>query len=229
MKSLRVINHGFVLLSGLLLSGCIKYYDLAEAEFPQATKVPSTQVVTDNYKRSVAVYDQFETKAHFDALWLSEDVRTAYVNQFADKRGMTIEAKEELLKRQLEETRHWLTFYVLVEQRGQQNTSLSDPLTAWTTSVHIDKHVVAAESIKECDLEAEYQHLFGKSFNAFKSCYLVKFPLNPGQVWLLNKQTYKDMQLMITSPIYKVALAWNQEQINNPKKELSSNEDFYWG
>ncbi len=209
------------------MNGCIKYYDLAESEFPQAEKVPAAKQVADANMRSVTIYDQFETKAHFDALWLSEDVRTAYVSAFADKRGLTQEAKEELLKRQLEETRHWLAFYVLVEQRGQ-NTSLSDPMTAWTLFVHIDKHVVPAESIKECDLEAEYQQLFGKAFNAFKTCYLVKFPLNAGQVWLLNKQTYKNMHLVVKSPAYKADLVWSQENISK-KKKVNHADDLYWG
>ena len=156
-----MVRHSFFLFSLLILSGCIKYYDLAESEFPQAAKVADQKAVTDNYKRAVVVYDQFVTKAHFDVMWLSEDIRTAYVNLFADKRGMTQEAKEELLKRQLEEMRHWLAFYVLVEQRDRQNTSLSDPLTSWTMSVQLDKQVISAESVKECDLEAEYQQLFG--------------------------------------------------------------------
>ncbi|NDD54415.1 hypothetical protein EBZ39_11165 [bacterium] len=224
----RLAIPGVACLCLTLFSGCLKYYELSDSEFPQANKKHDQREVTAAYKRSVVAYDQFETKARFDALWLSEEARTAYGSAYAHKRGMSADAREELLKRQLEETKHWIAFYLLVEQRST-TPSLSDPLTAWTCSLQIDQHTLVQESIKECDLEAEYQQLFGGSFNGFKTCYLLKFAVTPELAEKINTHAFKKLQLKISSPQQEVAMAWLPGELHGHKKVVSDHEDFYWG
>ncbi len=217
------------LLCVSLLSGCgIKYYDLVESEFPQAAKEPDYREVAHGYKRSKTVYDEFETKAVFDALWLSDDVRTAYVQMYAKKRGLAAEAKEELLKRQLEENRHWVSFYVLADIRERSAGMLGDSASAWTMFMSVDKHKATVESVKEYDIEPEYQRLFGSTNMNFKTCYLVKFAILPALATTISRQEFQYLELIIGSPKRKVVLDWHSDHLK-PKKILVSDEDFYWG
>ena len=49
------------------------------------------------YIRSVTMYDQLTTRARFDVLWLSDDVRVNYTNLYALKFGKTEEQKRSFL------------------------------------------------------------------------------------------------------------------------------------
>jgi len=228
MKQNSLLWRVGVLICMVLLPGCMKYYDVSEKEFPQAQKEPDHREVRYAYKRTQRVYDQFETKAIFDALWLSDDVRTAYVQMYAKKRGLSAEAKEELLKRQLEENKHWVAFYVLADIREQGAGRLGDAHTAWTMFASLDKHLVRLESIKEYDLEPEYQLLFGAVGMNFKTCYLVKCALQPEIANQIGCQQFKHLALTVNSPKHKAVLEWRPEQLK-AHKNLLSDEDFYWG
>jgi hypothetical protein len=228
MKQMAMSWRVSVLACMTLMTGCIKYYDLAESEFPQAEKEPVYSEVVHGYKRSQVVYDEFETKAAFDALWLSDDVRTTYIQIYAKKRGLGAEAKEELLKRQLEENKHWVSFYVLADVRERAAGTLGDSTTAWTMFASVDDQQIPAESVKECDLEPEYQLLFGAQGVTFKTCYLVKFPIGHGLSVNLAEQTFKKLCLTIGSPKRKAVLQWQPEELKS-KKVSVSDEDFYWG
>ena len=206
----------------------MKYYDVSDSEFPQASKEPDHRDIKHAYKRTQKVYDQFETKAIFDALWLSDDVRTAYVQMYAKKRGLSAEAKEELLKRQLEENKHWVAFYVLADIREHAAGTLGDSTTAWTMFTSIDKQNMPVESVKEYDLEPEYQLLFGSISMNFKTCYLVKCALPPTMSAKIGNQEFKQLTLTISSPKRKAELTWRPEQLK-ANKTLISDEDFYWG
>jgi len=64
----------------ILFPSCIKYYKLSKDEFPQGEDHKRYKELRAGNLRTVAIYDQFATKAIFDLLWLSDDVRNAYVN-----------------------------------------------------------------------------------------------------------------------------------------------------
>ncbi len=228
MKQNRLLWQVGVLICMVLLPGCMKYYDVSDSEFPQAQKEPDHREVKHAYKRTQKVYDQFETKAIFDALWLSDDVRTAYVQMYAKKRGLSAEAKEELLKRQLEENNHWVAFYVLADIREQGAGTLGDAHTAWTMFTSVDKQNLPVESVKEYDLEPEYQLLFGSIGMNFKTCYLVKCALQPNMASKIGQQSFKNLHLTVSSPKHKAVLEWRPEQLK-ANKTLISDEDFYWG
>jgi len=218
------------LLVGVLgfYAGCLKYHDLVKSEFPQSKTQPDKHDVAYRYRRTALVYDVFQTKAIFNALWLSDEVRTAYVDVYGGKRGMDEQAKEEVLKRLLEENKHWLNFYVLAEMNDKTYTSLSDKYASWTLflTVDHDKKIVP-ESIKEVDLEPEYQLMFAKTFNLFKTAYLVKFPLKGELADRYARGAIKNIQLVVSSTYKERAMVWDMDEIAQTKKVLKD-EDFYW-
>lgn len=211
------------------LTSCIKYHELATSEFPQGQRCDDKQAVCAAYSRQAPVYKEFETQAWFDLLWLSDSVRTAYVDVYCSKRGWSADKKEEMLKRQLEENRHWLSFYVLAEVPDRTYAALNDPNALWTFSALVDNNEkIVPEPIKDVDLEPEFQLLFGSKFNSLKTAYILKFPITPDIADALSKGQFKKVQLVIQSIHKKIDVVWDKKSLVQTKKVVRD-EDFYWG
>lgn len=213
----------------LLLPGCIKYYELSTTEFPQGNEIKQQTTLAENYIRSIKIYNQFETVALFDALWLSSDVRTYYAQRFSEKRGKDTESLKAIESRQLEETNHWIGFYVLSDIRARNQSSLKEKNAAWTMHLMVnDKIKLEPISIKEVELDPEYQALFGTRFTHFKSIYLVKFP-----AYDLDGKPYiaipkPSLVLTMCGPQREGKAVWNKQSCSQTMV-MNDHEDFYWG
>lgn len=109
--------------------------------------------------------DQFITRAVFDVLWLSNETRRAYVDTVC--RSKNERDRIAMLKRQLEENNHWLAFYVLVDIRHDTYQSLNDKNNEWKLHLKLsDQTCIEPMSIKECEIEPEYQKIFGHRFSS---------------------------------------------------------------
>ncbi|MFH1831574.1 MAG: hypothetical protein ABH827_02110 [bacterium] len=222
---------GFLGLSVLFLTSCVPYYKLAKTEFPQGVDHKDSRDVTRNYVRTGKAFDQFTTQAIFDALWLSNDTRMAYIKAYSKRRGKEPAKQEALLKRQLEENKHWISFYVLSDIRDITHTALHEPNSYWTMYLEVEcnKKVITLEpmSIKEIEVEPEFQEFFGKSrFNLFKNSYLVRFPVQDidGKVYFAEGSK---LTLVFSSPGKDIRLEWNTSDVKK-HGEILKDEDFYW-
>lgn len=228
----------FLLLSVIvMLSGCVPYYKLSKGEFPQGTDLETHYDITQNFVRSQRIFDQFTTLANFDALWLSDQTRIAYVDMYCKKRGRSNEAQEAMLERQLEENRHWISFYVLADVRDVFNGAMNDKTPDWTPYLEVGSQKLEPVAIKEIELEPEYIHLFGSKLNSFKTAYLVSFPAQDqsGKFYLDLCKTSSMLKLVFSSVDKSCSVEWNLEQINKPSKaenkskKIGKEIDFYWG
>ncbi len=235
-----------------VISGCVPYYKLSKREFPQGIDLPIRNEISRDYVKAQTVYDQFTTLAHFDAMWLSDQTRIAYVDTYCQKRGKTGDAKEAFLRRQLEENRHWISFYVLADVRDVFNGTMSDKTPVWTPYLEIGEIKIEPVTIKEVDLEPEYISLFGSKLNSFKTVYLVSFPANDatGKFYLDGS---KNLKLVFSSVDKACSMEWDLEQLNkhpnshdntsdgnkdkharkhkksDKNKNVGKDIDFYWG
>jgi hypothetical protein len=221
-------------LVGMLLvtSSCVKYHDLIKSEFPQGGRLYDQHVIAQRYRRSITLYDDFRTKAVCSALWCSDEWRTSYVDVYGTKRGLSAEAQEEMLKRQLEENKHWITFYLLADVRDKTFTSLGDTITAWSVYAEVDgKKMVPArkkQGIKEIELEPEIQLFFGPTFNLFKVAYIVRIPINDEIAGRIARRDIRSLKLVVSSSTEYCTMEWTKEQLESKEKVLKD-EDFYWG
>ena len=225
----KIILSGLLISSMILFSGCIKYYKLSKTETPQGKDHPDHREVVFDNVRSQTVNEQFETLAKFDALRLSDEVRKTYVEINAEKRGRDEQSKQALLRRQLEENKHWISFYVLADVRDKTHISLTDKNSLWSLYLKFgDGQKVTPISVKEIDLEPEYQFLFGHRFTHFKRSYEVKFPA----VDLTGKaysQENTDFKLVISSPSKECELTWGDGVgLYREGKRKYKDEDYYW-
>lgn len=195
-------------------------------ESPQGTELDDYREVSYNNVRNVTIYNQFETRALFTFLRMSDATRQAYTENYCGRRGMTVEAKEEFLKRQLEENKHWFTYVALADIRDKTGVSLGEKNAQWTFALDIGAgRTLVPESIKEIDVEPEIQHFFGRYFNLFKTAYLVKFPHHDasGKTYTCDDQ----VTIVVSSPYKKAEVVWNEKEFKE-KKNVKKDEDFYW-
>lgn len=211
----------------LPMTSCIKYYDTVRSEFPQAKDQVDPQAAARSAVRSETVYDQFRTLAIFDALWLSDMVREAYVDFHAHKNGLNLDGKENLLIKEKEQNKEIISFYVLAEVRDRGHISLEDKNSLWSLYLTNESGwKLQPKSIKEVELAPEYKKFFGHhKVTPFKTPYLVTFDKNE---FVLNQDSLgSGLKLVIGSAEKKVEFVWDD---NEPvKKKMGSDEDFYWG
>lgn len=220
-------RYGIMLMCAVIacvVPGCIKYHKTLPTEFPQPEKQVRHDDVALKYMRSTRVYEQFCTKALFDVLWLSDDVRVAYGNFHCKKRGVVDDAAEAFIARAREENNHWTTFCVLADVRDRSGLSLSDAHAPWTFSMNYQDKSYAPLSVKEVDLEPEYQSFFGSQRVMFKTAYMVKFPPLPADGPLQGVIT-----LTVQSIQEKMSMVWDLQALEDAGAQGKRYEDFYWG
>jgi hypothetical protein len=225
-----------VIASMILFPSCIKYYELSKSECYQGKSLSDRKEISKNNLRALNIHDQFSTLAIFDFLWLSDEARSAYVDMNSIRKGKDKQAKHALLTRQLEENKHWITFYVLADIKDNTDGSLSDKNSPWSLYlVSKDDRKVCPNSIKEIEIEPEYKFLFGPKFDLFGRIYEVKFPAADlaGVPYIQHSEAFK---VVLCSPRKEGEIWWNKldscdEKLikKGKKRKILKNEDFYWG
>lgn len=213
------------LLYIILMSACVPYHKLAKKETPQWEELDDHRDILHNDVRSLGIYNQFETRGLFTLLRMSDATRKAYSELYCGRRGMSVDAREEFLKRQLEENKHWYTFVALAEIRDKTSVSLGEKNAQWTFSLDLGDKMLVPESIKEIEIEPEIQSFFGPHFNLFKTIYLIKFPRRDASGREFNHNGR--MKVIVSSPYKKAHAQWDEKDVKN-KKDLRKHEDFYW-
>lgn len=189
----------------IIMPGCGRLVDWGKDTFYQGESLPINTVVAQRNVRSIAVYDQFTTCAIFDALLLSDDVRTAYADIYMRKLGSNQDKYNAFLRRQLEENKHYLSFYVL----SLYEKPLGEATSEWMMFLRIDGVDMVPFEVKSVDISSEYQLLFGKRFNRFKVAYSVKFPIRDRDGnFLINPQAQK-IALVFRSMDKETLLTWD--------------------
>ena len=192
----------------VVTSGCFSTHQLLHTEVPQAAVSDVPREVVLAYLKSKRFYQFFETRAHFDALWMSDDISSLYAKLNAIKTGKSNEEHEAFLLRQLEENNHWMRFYVLADIQDQSHISLNDSNSAWSLYLRTKSgNTITPLSVKEVSLEPEIQYIFGAKLSPFKTVYLIKFPTKniAGIPYFSEKE---DLELVVASAGMQDSLTW---------------------
>jgi len=232
----------FLAISLLIISlpSCMKTYKLAPSESPQGKEYKDQRSVVDENLRSVKVYDQWETEAMFDVLWVSDSTTKSYVDRYCERRGKSMVEHDDMLQEELAKNREDMKFYVLADVRDKFNPSLSDPNAAWTMYLELaDGRKIAASKVKEVELSPEILEIFGHRFRKpkFKTPYEATFSAGS----LNNRDQFK---MIISSTSRRCELGWlgghpvcvkkiedtccKDPNKVNKKRKLIKDEDYYW-
>ena len=162
----------------LMFTGCAKYHEFINKEVPQAEHHEPSNSTIKKYLRSLTLYEGFETKARFDGLLMSDEIRLVHTALHSERVGQNKEEREGFLLRQLDENNHWISFYLLAEIPDHGHISLTDKNSAW--ALHLESpngYRIAPESVKEVELSPDIRVLFGHRLTPFKKIFQVKFPV----------------------------------------------------
>lgn len=195
------------------LPACTRLVDWAQCNFYQGISLSDACGDPCLLVRSVTMYDQFETVGHFDALWLSDQVRTAYVDLYIRSLGKNEEQKNILLKRQLDENKHFIIFFVLCPYE----MPLGETHSIWNLFLEIDGAHFDPIEIKMVELSPIYRSYFGKHYNRFKAAYQIKFDARDIQDNPLINHNTTQLMLHFRSAHKEGTLCWNTAPV---KKEI---------
>lgn len=170
----------------LFLTGCGRLIDWGKSNFYQGEEMISFESEVKPFLRSITIYNQLETAGWFDLLWLSDEVRTAYAKLHTERMGKNEDQYKAFLRRQLEENRHYISFYIL----SIHEMKLGTPESHWSFFLRIKGKDYLPFELKKIDLPYEYQQFFGSYWNRFKEPYLICFRLeDENDEPIINDQT----------------------------------------
>lgn len=173
MKRMKIFQTAAMFMLIILLSNCGRLIDWTKRNFYQGDDVTLYTTNVKPYIRSVTIYDQLQTKAHFSIMWLSDPVRTAYAHLHTKRMALDEGRYKTFVRRQLEENHHYISFYIL----STHEVKLGVPESHWSLFLRIGNRDFQPATVKEVDLPPEYQEFFGNDWNRFKVPYIVKFSL----------------------------------------------------
>lgn len=213
------INTIFLLIPLLLiLPQCSRIVDWAKGNFYQGEPLPGYYEIPERYIRTITMYDQMDTAGRFTALWLSDQVRTAYAKSWAQLHGKSCEQEKVFLHRQLEENNHFISFYLL----SMYTHKLADSDSQWSVLLNIEGCLYNPTEIKTVEMPIEYQAFFGKLYNRFKTAYLVKFDAKDIQGNCLLYPGIHSIKLCFRKLSRQGCLVWNFDDRGNCKRELNA-------
>lgn len=188
----------------VLCAGCGRVIEWGKDVFYQGIELKDETERARSFIRSVTIYDQLSTDIMVDALWLSDEVRTAYVKLHARLHCFTDERMRALLRRQFEENKHFIVFYVLVPR----SVALDDEHVGWGLSLCVGDVQEGPIEVKLIDLGPEYEDILGKVLTRFKAVYQVKFEaLDAEDKPLVTPQT-TSFSLYVRSTKKEAVLVW---------------------
>ncbi len=198
-----VVKTSIFIFLAALLPGCGRIIDWGKTNFYQGKELIHFKDEVKPSLRSITIYDQLDTKAIFDVLWLNDAVRTAYANLHILRQGKNEEKLQTFLRRQLEENNHYVTFYFL----STHEVKLGIPESQWSLFLLIDGREYYPFEIKEVELPYEYQLFFGNRWNRFKVPYIVRFKAITDDDPLLQEET-NYMELIARSGQKEHVFVW---------------------
>lgn len=205
-QNILIISLGIV----LMLPGCVgRVRERFDELFYQGKIHADHEQTVKPFLKGVRLYDQFDTVAIFDALWLSDAVRTVYAQIYAKMVGKDEEAYIDFLRRELSANTYFVSFYVL----SLSHIPLTEEHPLWVVHLEVDGKKYVPVSVKLAEMPTEYIGFFGKRVNNHKRPYEVRFDRkdSEGKDILADK---KEMKLFFSSPRYYDSLTWKLDDAN---------------
>lgn len=188
----------------MILPGCGRIVDWGKGRVSQGADIKKDLKVARDHIRSNRIYDQFTLAGSFDSLWLSDAVRSSYVELYAARHGKTDEASKVFLRRQLEENNHFISFYILTVAQ----MPLGEANSEWTVFLKIGENIFTPVELKSIELAPEYEHILGKKLNRFKIPYLVRFNAKDIDDHTLVQPTTEKITLIFRSLAKELEQDW---------------------
>lgn len=222
MKS-KQIHYLFPVFFILVLPNCGRVVDWGVDNFYQGQERNYDRTLINTYLREKRIYDQFDTAGFFTALWLSSPVRSLYADMVSEMYGKNEERHKSFLRRQIEETRHFISFYLL----STYGIPLGESDSKWVITLRINDVYYTPVELKTVELPLEYKSIFGPHYNRFKLPYLLKFDARDVEGNPLLDEKVQKIALVLRSIDREAIMEWevnverdvNIEVVGEPTKD----------
>jgi hypothetical protein len=193
------------------------------SNFNQVTFLDIDCTIPRAYIRSVVAYDQFTTIAQFEALWLSDEVRSSYTELYSRTNGKNEAQKKALLQRQLDESKHFIMFLVLTPYE----MPLGEQKSIWNVFLAIDDtSFFAPIEIKQVEILPVYRAYFGEKAMRFKSVYQIKFDARDVNDNALITSSTQQLVLYFRSIKQEVKIVWNISDLEKQEEKSEYVPEF---
>ncbi|MCF7900267.1 hypothetical protein K9K77_02040 [Candidatus Babeliales bacterium] len=201
---MKLSIRSLVLMSIVILPGCGGVTDWVEDTFSQGKEYSYNKSLIKGYLRSSRIYDQFTTVAIFDALWLSDEIRTEYADVYVKVHGRTQDVRNTFLRRQLKANSTEVAFYVL----SLNEIPLNVKPMQWLLHLDIDGNKYLPSSVKAAELTPEYVLFFGALLTNHKRVYEVRFDRKDADGKEILNDDAQKLSLVFSGPQHYCALEW---------------------
>lgn len=206
MRKLVWLSWVVMMVGIVLLPGCRRLVDWGYDTFYQGEYRGENLCEVPYYIRSVRVYKELMTRGIFDVLWLSDDMRQLYTKLYAQRTGLNEDRYVAMLRRQLEENSHYISFYVL----SLYDVSIGDKNSRWTVLLKVGDDYFQPFDVKKIDINPELCVIFGSRCNRFKNAYEIKFFAHHHETdeLLMNGDEGGAIQFVFRSIDHEAAVVW---------------------
>ena len=190
----------------LLLPGC-RAIDWSLRHFEQGEPRSNGKAEVRAAVRTARIYtDQYETVGLFDALYLSPQVRAAYVDAYIAKRGLGQSSKSKLLHEQNQDAKTRIDFY-LAAYVPDHIIKPNEKEALWGVCLKYGDQYLQPRSIKAAELAAEYNYFLLGILSKHKTVYEVTFDavLDDGKKLLSE---LNNLELVLATADRSTTLTW---------------------
>lgn len=220
----KKLNIVLMLCSLLGLPGCNDLVNWSKDHLQQPDEQKRNfSAVSAHYMRHKKVYEQFTSLADFTALFLSDEVRLAYLDFYAYRNFKNDEDKQTARARFIAENDYYIAFYLSAWQRPTEYQNertlftgerrvlgemLGSPEAEWQVNMRVDGVEYEPELIEQVEIPLEYRVFFGSWISQFKTTYMLKFPAHDKNNAVILDRNLHDVELVFRRLHQEVRLSW---------------------
>ena len=134
--------------------------------------------IDDNAKR-ISIERDFSVVLSMDVIHINDQVRMAYVDEYARLYLLSPQEKDKMLRQQLEQDKQWDAFYLIVYSAPGIDSSLDSTDSLWKIYLEADGSIEPPESVDDINAQRDFIKGFFPWINSWDSVYLVRFKKQP--------------------------------------------------
>lgn len=136
--------------------------------------------IDENTKR-LSIERDFSVVLSMDVIHINEQVRKAYVDEYARLYLLSKQDKDKMLQQQMEQDKEWDAFYLIVYTAPGIYSPLDSNDSLWKMYVQSGGHIEPPASVDEIKSERDLIKGFFPWIDSWDTVYLARFKKQPGE------------------------------------------------
>ncbi len=125
--------------------------------------------------KHISIERDFSLILSMDVIHINDQVRKAYVDEYAKLYLLSKNEREKMLEQQKEQNKEWEAFYLIVYTAPSIESSLDSDDSLWKLYLESDSRVESPTSINEINAQRDLIKGFFPWISSWDTVYLVRF------------------------------------------------------